>query len=78
MGMQILIEDTNAASVSRTLSDAGIASEVFSLPDGRVGVSIPTTVIDSVGEDLVSTALGVFTYVDLWSGERSTRRELAG
>lgn len=77
MGMQILVEETNAAAVSRTLSDAGIASEVFSLPDGRVGVSIPTTVIDSVGEDLVSNALGVFTYIDLWSGERTMRRALA-
>ncbi|QDE40903.1 hypothetical protein FIV34_17640 [Luteibacter pinisoli] len=74
MGMQILIEDTNAALVAQALSDAGISSEVFPVSDGRVGVSIPTAVIDSVGEDLVSKVLSIFTYVDLWSGERSLRR----
>lgn len=74
MGQQIIIEDADAALVSRTLDGAGLGAEVFTLRDGRVGVSIPTKHIDAVGEDVVAQVLGAFTYIDLWSGDRFSKR----
>lgn len=73
MGQQIIIEHADAASVSRTLADAGLDGEVFTLRDGRVGLSISTRQIDAVGEATVTKVLGRFDYIDLWSGERSPR-----
>jgi len=57
MGRQIIIEDAGATLVSRTLADAGLDCEVFTLGDGRVGLSIPTRQIDAVGEAVVTRIL---------------------
>ena len=75
MGQQIIIEGSDAALVSRTLSDSGLSCEVFPLAGGRIGVSIPTKVIDAAGEAIVANVLSTFTYIDLWSGERASSRK---
>jgi hypothetical protein len=75
MGQQVIIEGADAALVSRTLADAGLDGEVFTLGDGRAGLSIPSRQIATVGEALVAQVLGTFDYIDLWSGERSGRRQ---
>lgn len=46
----------------------GDAVEVFEIDANNVGISIPTFLFDSVGEETIRTALGRARVYDLYAG----------
>ncbi|MEJ2496750.1 MAG: hypothetical protein P8Y43_04620 [Sulfurovaceae bacterium] len=43
--------------------------DVFVIDENLYGISIPTKVIDLIGEDKIFTLLDNFTYYFLWDGK---------
>jgi hypothetical protein len=74
MGLQIVIDASDLDDAVRVLEAGGVACELFSMSREKVGISIPTNVLDSVGEPEMAKILSSFTYIDLWSGEMRERR----
>jgi len=68
MGLQIVIDGHNVSGAVRALEAGGVVCEIFPMSRDRVGISIASGVLDSVGEAVMARVLSEFTYVDLWSG----------
>ncbi|MDQ0010295.1 hypothetical protein J2T07_002485 [Luteibacter jiangsuensis] len=68
MGMQLVFDASDESKLAETLASHGVTCEMFPMPDGRLGISIPTRVVEVVGESTMESILGSFTYIDLWSG----------
>jgi len=47
-------------------------SEIFFVETGLFGVSVPTAVVEAVGEQVVFRQLAPIGYYDLWSGRWHT------
>jgi len=69
MGLQIVIDAADFKEAARALEAGGVVCEKFPMSRNRIGISISTDVVDSVGERGMTKILNAFTYVDLWSGE---------
>ena len=69
MGIQIVIVATSQAEVVDKLGSAAPFAEIFPLPGGNFGISIPFKVVDDIGEQVVLRRISAFKYFDLWSGE---------
>ncbi len=68
MGMQLVIRAENAESVREALGDVASRCEVFPLLDGHFGISVPTKVVDAMGEQLLHKRIASLKRFDLWSG----------
>ncbi len=68
MGMQLVIHGCGEDELTEALAGHGVACEIFSMPNGSVGISIPTRVVEAIGEPLMERIIGSFTYTDMWSG----------
>lgn len=68
MGMQLVIHGCSEGELSELLAGHGVTCEIFLMPNGSVGISIPTRVVEAIGQPLMDRILGSFTYTDLWSG----------
>lgn len=68
MGMQLVIHGCGEDELTEVLAAHGVTCEIFPMPSGSVGISIPTHVIEAIGESLLDGILGSFTYTDMWSG----------
>lgn len=69
MGMQLVIYGCTRRELADALAGHGVTCEIFPMPGGSVGVSIPTRVAEAIGEPSMGWILGSFTYTDLWSGD---------
>lgn len=68
MGIQMLVKaDLN--KIENVLGDICSSSEIFPVSAGIFGLSIPTSVIDSVGEDEVFRRLEEMERFWLWLGQ---------
>lgn len=69
MGMQVLVRATNVSAVEKALGDLSDQAEVFPVSEGLVGLSVPTRVLDTFGEERVRGLIARLPVYDLWAGE---------
>lgn len=68
MGMQVVVVAKSVAEVTERLGCVAPFAEIFPLPSGFIGVSIPLGVVDDFGEEVVLERISNFQYFDLWAG----------
>ena len=66
--MQVLVKCPSVQAIESAHGVLASRSEVSSKGDGLFSVSVPTTVVDSLGEQIVYQALASLEYYALWSG----------
>lgn len=69
MALQFIVQSSDNAAVSATLGSLLNLIEVFSISGALWGISVPTKVVDSVGESRIRKLLSSFNVYDLYSGE---------
>ena len=69
MGLQVVVKAESVRDIEVALGDFLAESELFRIADGQFGLSIPTKVVDSLGEQLVFGKLANVEYYELWSGK---------
>ncbi|WP_375724151.1 hypothetical protein LXN10_01245 [Arcobacter sp. KX21116] len=69
MGLQIILKDTNENEIYSILNTVIENSELFLINENLYGISIPTKIIDTIGEDKIFTLLDKFIYYFLWDGK---------
>jgi hypothetical protein len=69
MGIQVVVEVADMSEVENALAPIISECEVFTTETGRIGISIPTKVVDGVGEEMVRLALSRLQHFDLWEGK---------
>ncbi len=68
MGMQIVVRATRPEPIYAALGPIAPDVEVFSITHGTFGLSVPTWVIESIGEQTILNRMAAFEYFDLWAG----------
>jgi len=69
MSLQLIVQCGSVAEVETMLSaSCGSATEVFAIDTDNIGISIPTLLLDSVGEDRIRAALSHVRVYDLYCG----------
>ncbi|CAB3638890.1 hypothetical protein LMG24238_00096 [Paraburkholderia sediminicola] len=68
MSLQLIVRGISLSDVERSLDLLDGKAEVFSIGREHVGISIPTRMLDTVGEEKVREALRHVTVYDLYSG----------
>jgi len=68
MGLQLIVQAESEASVAKLLGNAATRSEVFQIAGELWGVSIPTKVVDEVGESVLRRRLSSRNVFDLHEG----------
>ena len=71
MGLQLIVSAPDEDAVVSRLGKFASASEVFPLPTGAFGLSIPSKALDEKAEGEVRAQLAMFSVYDLYSGEWS-------
>ncbi|PXX25518.1 hypothetical protein FPJ27_07565 [Burkholderia sp. MS455] len=69
MGIQVVVVAASHAEVVEKLGSAAPFAEIFPLPEGYFGISVPFKVVDDIGEQVVLGRISAFNYFDLWAGE---------
>lgn len=70
MALQFIIRSLHADAIARALADTAAECEIFPLDaPHRFGLSIPTKVVDTVGEDTLRARLATLCHYDLWAGQ---------
>ncbi|WP_175818860.1 hypothetical protein [Burkholderia sp. BCC0419] len=69
MGIQVIVAAGSRAEVVEKLGNAAPFTEIFPLPGGNWGISIPFKVVDDIGEQVVLGRISALKYFDLWVGE---------
>jgi len=68
MGIQVLVKASDLGAVESALGALALKAEIFQVEQGLFGASIPTAVVNSVGEQAVFEHLASLEYYELWSG----------
>jgi hypothetical protein len=68
MGIQLVIDTAKTPGWEQALGAIAFHCEVFSVGAERLGVSIPTNVVDDFGKSEVTKMLEALRYFDLWAG----------
>jgi hypothetical protein len=68
MGLQLIVQAEEEAAVRKFLGDVAGQSEVFQLAGELWGLSIPTKVVDAVGESAIRRRLSSLNIFDLYEG----------
>ena len=68
MSLQLITREISLNDVERRLDLLGGGAEIFPIGREHVGISIPTRLLDTVGEERVREALRHLTVYDLYSG----------
>ena len=68
MGLQLIVHCENEREIIDSLKDIVDSCERFFIDNNLFGLSIPTNVLDLVGEDDIWIILEKFDVYDLWSG----------
>lgn len=69
MGIQVVVVAGSHAEVVEKLGSVVPFAEIFPLPEGNFGISVPFKVVDDIGEQVVLGRISAFKYFDLWAGE---------
>ena len=69
MGLQLVVQANDEQSVSTALGPLAESAEVFPVAGALWGVSVPTKLIDSIGEKVVRLRLAQFNVYDLYNGK---------
>lgn len=68
MSLQLVIRCGELAEIEAALGTIFFECEVFPMGAARFGVSIPTKVLDAIGEEVVLCELSGLEYFDLCAG----------
>lgn len=68
MGLQVIVCCENENEIIKSLQDIVDSYKGFFIDKNLFGLSIPTNILDLVGENNIWTALERFDVYDLWSG----------
>ena len=68
MGIQVVVKATSENDIELALGDIAAQCDIFYIEAGLFGLSIPTKIVDSVGEQATETKLATLEYFDLWTG----------
>lgn len=68
MGLQLIVHYENESEIIDSLKDIVDSCEGFFIDNNLFGLSIPTNVLDLIGEDDIWITLEKFDVYDLWSG----------
>lgn len=68
MGIQLIVRTTSVDPLRAVLGSIADQIEIFPITTSTIGVSIPTKVLDVVGENAILGRIASFEYFDLWSG----------
>lgn len=68
MGIQVLVRSTSIEAVKSALGALAAQAEIFPVESSLFGVSVPTKVVDSAGEQAVFQQLASVEHYELWSG----------
>lgn len=68
MSLQLVILSGDLADIETALGAILSECEVFPMRAARFGLSIPTKVLDALGEETVLRTLSSLEYFDLWAG----------
>lgn len=68
MSLQLITRGITLSDVERRLGLLRGGAEIFPIGGEHVGISIPTRLLDTVGEERVTDALRHLTVYDLYSG----------
>lgn len=68
MGIQLIIDTDHLSAIEDALGTVASGCEIFPIELSRFGVSVPTKVVDELGEDELFKLLRSLRYYNLWSG----------
>ena len=68
MGIQVIAKAKNVSIIENALGHISNQCEVFPIEPGHFGLSIPTKVVDSIGESATQKILSRLEHFDLWAG----------
>ena len=68
MGLQLIVQAEGGTPIAKLLRDAGPMTEAFQLAGDLWGISIPTKVVDEVGESVIRQRLSSLNVYDLYEG----------
>ena len=68
MGMQVIIKATAENDIESALGNIATQCEIFPIEASLFGLSIPTKVFDTVGEQAIKSKLASLEHFDLWAG----------
>jgi hypothetical protein len=72
MGLQLLVQADGVASILQALGAVGEHSEFFRVEGALWGISVPTKVLDAIGEEKIRQRLALKLNVyDLYAGHWS-------
>jgi hypothetical protein len=74
MALQVIIVDQPLEAVSRQLGNIAPQCEIFPISSRHVGVSVPSKVLEAIGEDGVRESLTRMNYFDLHKGQWAVER----
>jgi hypothetical protein len=65
MGLQVILRSKDAQTIEAALGVVASQSELFPIKNAQFGLSIPTKVIDTVGEKAIFALLGKLEHFEL-------------
>lgn len=68
MGLQLIVQAEGEVPIVKLLGNAGSKAEIFQLAGDLWGISIPTKVIDELGESAIRKRLALLNIYDLYEG----------
>lgn len=79
MALQIVIAKEDRSFAESALREVWEEIEVFDMEGHHLGLSIPTKILDSTGEDQIRMYLSHLPHYDLWEGKwKNTEQDGAG
>lgn len=69
MGLQLIVQAESEQLVTTALDTLAGHSEVFPIEGALWGISVPTKIVNQVGENSVRRRLSVFNLYDLYEGK---------
>jgi hypothetical protein len=69
MALQVIIVNQSLEAVTRQLGNIAPQCEIFPISSRHVGVSVPSKVLEAIGEDRVRESLMRMNYYDLYKGQ---------
>ncbi|MFT3802664.1 MAG: hypothetical protein QM766_15775 [Burkholderiaceae bacterium] len=68
MGLQLIVRCQDERQLSASLGDIAASCECFPVDRELFGLSVPTKVIDAIGEERIRDSLSAYDVYELWSG----------
>ena len=69
MGLQLVVQAEGETPIAKVLGNAGPMTEIFQIAGDLWGISIPTKVVDEIGESVVRQRLSRLNVYDLYEGQ---------